>query len=140
MFSSKKMVNNLKESGLDKDIYIWACDYIKDIIDDFHGYSTDGADLAYRLTETPNYNGKYEEDSFKFIGDHIKEAAKEFDYQSKELGCVTNPFKDPDGFVVCWLIHAVECVLNNIPVVSENWNGMLDITPEVINEIKEYLY
>lgn len=127
------------KTDLSPAIYDWAKDYILDHIDDWEGQSVYGADLAYELTEAPNVNGIYEDDSWGFIGKHLNDAAKEYEYQKDNFGEVKNPFEDPEGFVVVWLIDAVGAVLANIDVVDEHWNDDLELTEDVIKEIKDAL-
>lgn len=137
---TEKQLNNFKNSGLSSDIYTWACDYILDHIDDFEGNSCYACELSDELTMIPNINCIYEEDSIGFIGKHFREAGEVYRYLNNELEMDCNPFEEPEKFVVCWLIHAVECVLSYIPIIEDNWNDEIEITPEVIAEIKEYLY
>lgn len=127
------------KTDLSSEIYNWAKDYILDNIDDWEGQSVYGSDLAIELTEGPNNNGSYEQDAWKFIGDHIHDAAKEYDYQKFNFGDVKNPFEDPDGFVVVWLIDAVGDILSKIDVIDDNWNNKVELTEDVIKEIKSAL-
>lgn len=140
---SKKTVNESlqQKSGRSKAIYDWAKDYILDHIDDWEGQSVYGADFAFDLTEEPNVNGIYEDDSRGFIKDHFDDAGEEYKYQKNNFGKegVKNPFDDPEGFVVVWLIDSVGDILAGVPVIEENWNNSFELTPEVILDIKEAL-
>lgn len=127
------------KAGLSRDIYEWAKEFILDYIDEYEGLSTYGADLAYEITEVPNKNGVYEDDAWGFITKHIQDAREEYDNQEDILGEAKNPLKDPDGFVVVWLIDAVGSILANIDIVDENWNNELELTKDVIKEIKDAL-
>lgn len=126
------------KAGLSRDIYEWAKEFILDNIDEYEGLSTAGADLAYDITEVPNNNGVYEDDAWGFIIKHIQDAREEYDNQKDMLGEAKNPFEDPDGFIVVWLIDAVGSILANIDIVDENWDD-LELTKDVIKEIKDAL-
>ncbi len=140
MRNSRRVNESVKsKTDLSQDIYDWAKDYILDTIDDWEGQSVYGADLAYELTEVPNVNGVYEDDSWGFIGKHIHDAADEYNRQKDNFGEVKNPFEDPEGFVVVWLIGAVGAILANIDVVDEHWDDKLEITEDIIKEIKDAL-
>ena len=139
-----KETKTVKESvqsktALREAIYDWAKDYILDTIDDWEGQSVYGADLASELTDAPNRNGIYEDDSWGFISKHLDDAAREYDYQKDTFGEVKNPFEDPEGFVVVWLIDAVGEILANVDIVDEHWNDELELTADVIKEIKDAL-
>lgn len=138
----KRMVESISPSsiGRSKEIVDWAIDYIEVKLPDYVGVSTYGADLGDLLTEGPNADGVYEDDSWAFISDHINDAKDEYDYEKDNFGDVLhNPFEDPDGFVVCMLINTVNLVLSEVPFVEENWNDEFEISEENIKEILKAL-
>lgn len=121
------------------DIVKWAIDYIIDTLPDYEGQSVYGADLGNLITEGPNANGIYEDNSWDFISKHIRDAKDEYDYEKYNFGEVKNPFEDPEGFVVCMLINTVEGVLAQVPIIDENWNDEIELTSDTIKEILDYL-
>lgn len=124
-----------------KEIKVWAADYIKDTLPTFEGQSVYGCDLASVLTEMPNTNGIYEEDSWGFIASHITDARDEYDYEKENFGEVLhNPFENPDAFVVCMLINVVEEVLADCPTVQENWDVCFELTSDIIQRILSEIY
>lgn len=140
--TEKKVNESISPSsiGRSKAITDWAIDYIKDNLPDYEGVSTYGSDLGNLLTEGPNADGVYENDSWGFISSHRNDARDEYDYEMNAFGEVLhNPFEDPDGFVVCMLINTVDGVLSQVPFVDENWNNKFELTPEVIKEILDAL-
>lgn len=125
--------------GRSRAITNWAIDYIKDTLPDYEGESVYGSDLAFEITERPNVNGIYEDNSWDFISKHISDARDEYEYEKDNFGEVTNPFEDPEGFVVRMLINTVSDVLGAVPLVQEYWNDELELTKENINEILKSL-
>lgn len=130
---------NLLESGLSVGIYKWASDFINDAMETWIGISCYACEIGYEITGEEKIKNRYKKDSIKFIMEHFKEAGEELRYQKEELCSEINPFEDPEEFVECWLNHAVERVLCNIPVIIDNWNNKIEITEEFVNDIKKYL-
>ena len=140
--TEKKVVESISPSsiGRSKQIVDWAIDYIKDTLPDYEGNTTYGCDLGNLITEGPNADGVYENDAWGFISSHIDDAKDEYDYEKDNFGEVLhNPFEDPDAFVVCMLINTVDAVLAQVPVVDDNWNDEMELTPEVIDEILHFI-
>lgn len=126
--------------GRSKEIVQWASNYIKDNLPDWEGQEVYGCDLGNDLTEGPNVNGIYEDDSWGFISTHINDARDEYDYEKDNFGEVLhNPFEDPEAFVVCMLINTVNDILSQVPLVEEYWNDKLELTQENIEAILNYL-
>lgn len=128
------------EIGRSRDIVDWAIDFIEDELPEWEGKSVYGGDLATELTYTVNRTGSYEDDAWGFISSHINDARDEYEYEEDQFGkVVCNPFKDPDGFVVCMLINTVDNILAEVPLVKENWNEYLELTKENIDAILKSL-
>ena len=130
---------NLLESGLSTSVYKWASDFINDAMKGWIGTSCYACEIGYEITGEEKIKERYKADSIKFIMEHFKEAGEELRYQKEELCSEINPFEAPEEFVECWLNHAVESVLCRVPVIIDNWNKLIEITEEVVNEIKKYL-
>ena len=128
---------NLLASGLNINIYKWASDFINDAMEDWIGISCYACEIGYEITGEEKKKGFYE--PIKFMMEHFKEAGEELRYQKEELCLEINPFEEPEAFVERWLEHAVEAVLSEIPVITDNWNNKIEITEEIVNEIKKYL-
>jgi len=140
--NSHRKVESVSPSsiGRSKEIVQWAIDYIKDELPDYVGDDTYGADLGNLITEGPNNNGTYEDDSWGFISKHINDARDEYEYEKNNFGEVLhNPFEKPEAFVVCMLINTVNDVLSQVPFVEEHWNDEFEITEEVVKEILDFL-
>ena len=128
---------NLLASGLNVNIYKWASEFIYDAMENWIGISCYACEIGYDITGEEKRKGFY--DPIKFIMEHFKEAGEELRYQKEELCSEINPFEDPDAFVECWLEHSVEAVLSGIPFIIDNWNNIIEITEDMVNEIKKYL-
>lgn len=140
--NSHRKVESVSPSdiGRSKEIVQWAIDYIEDTLPDYVGNDTYGADLGNLITEGPNNNGTYEDDSWGFISKHINDARDEYEYEKNNFGEVLhNPFEKPEAFVVCMLINTVNDVLSQVPFVEEHWDGEFEITEEVVKEILDFL-
>ena len=131
---------NIADIDRSKEIIKWAIDYIEDTLPDYVGNDTYGADLGNLITEGPNNNGIYEDDSWGFISKHINDARDEYEYEKDNFGEVLhNPFEKPEAFVVCMLINTVNEVLSQVHFVEEHWNDNFEITGEVVKEILDFL-
>jgi hypothetical protein len=49
----------------------------------------------------------------------------------------SNPFENPEAYMVRMVICGIDYLLNRCEVVVESWNDELELTPEVIETIKE---
>lgn len=126
--------------GRSKEICQWAIDYIKEELPEWEGQTVYGCDLGNEITEGPNVNGIYEDDSWGFISRHINDARDEYDYEKDNFGEVLhNPFENPEAFVVCMLINVVNSVLSQVSIIDENWNDEIELTKDVIKEIIDSL-
>lgn len=129
--------------GRSKKIVDWAIDYIKIKLPDYEGNTTYGADLGNLITEGPNVNGAYiigRKKAMDFIGAHFEDAADEYEYEVNNYGkALHNPLENPEAFIVCMLINTVNDILAQVPIVDDNWNDEMELTPEVIDEILKAL-
>lgn len=116
-----------------------AIDYIVNEFPEWEGQAVHGGDLGSYLTEDPNANGIYEDDSWGFIKEHLEDAADEFNYERSEFGEAANPFDDPEGFVVRMLVNTVDAILARVPLVNERWNRRVDWTAEDIKSVIRWL-
>ena len=130
---------NLFASGLDTNIYKWASEFIYNAMEDWIGISCYACEIGYEITGEEKKKELYKRDPIKFIMEHFREAGEELRYQKEELCSEINVFESPDAFVECWLEHAVEAVLSGIPFIIDNWNNIIEITEDMVNEIKKYL-
>ena len=131
---------NIADIDRSKEIIKWAIDFIKDELPDWEGQEVYGCDLANEITQGPNNNGIYENDSWGFISKHINDARDEYEYEKNNFGDVLhNPFDNPEAFVVCMLINTVNDILSQVPIIDEHWNDSLELNEENINQILEYL-
>ena len=49
----------------------------------------------------------------------------------------TNPFGEPESFTVRMVINGVDGIMGQLPIIEENWNDKIELTPETIKTIKE---
>jgi len=50
-----------------------------------------------------------------------------------------NPFENPEAFMVEMIIQGVNVLLSDVPTISKKWNEEIEITDELIKEIKEHI-
>lgn len=114
---------------------------ILDNIDYEEGNSRYGCDLAGYLTEGMNADGSFtysREEAKEYIKEWWDDAANYSDYEENELGKRgTNPFGEPELFTVRMVIEGVDGIMGQLPIIEENWNDNIELTPETIKTIKE---
>ena len=114
---------------------------ILDNIDNEEGYSRYGCDLAGYLTEGMNADGSFtysREEAKEYIKEWWDDAANYSDYEEMNWGKrETNPFDEPELFTVRMVIEGVAGIMGQLPIIEENWNDKIELTPETIKTIKE---
>ena len=114
---------------------------ILDNIDNEEGNSRYACDLAGYLTEAMNVDGSFtysSEEAKEYIKEWWDDAAKYSDYEEMNWGKrETNPFGEPESFTVRMVINGVDGIMGQLPIIEENWNDKIELTPETIKTIKE---
>lgn len=117
--------------------------YILDTIDGFENSSTYGSEIAYLLTNEPNVSGTLTFDSNaakEYIKTWWDDCADYWEYEEMNFSEHNhNPFDNPDGFMVCMVIEGCASMLSRCPVIESHWNNKLELSDDVIAEIKEYV-
>ena len=111
-------------------------------LDELEGVSVYACDLAYTLAESDNINGTMTY-STKAAIDYIREwwydCADYSDYEEMNFGKRSNPFANPEAFMVRMVIEGINSILSQCEMIDENWNDEIELTPEVIEAIKEQI-
>lgn len=115
---------------------------ILDEIDNYEGESKYGCDLGYELTQGMNCDGTFTYSTAQAI-EYIKEwwddCAEFSDYEQFHFGQRSNPFDNPEAFTVRMVVEGVAGLMGKLPIIGENWDDELELTPEVIQTIKDQL-
>ena len=115
---------------------------ILDEIDNYEGESEYGCDLGYELTQGMNCDGTFTYSralAIEYIKEWWDDCAEFSDYEDFSFGKRSNPFDNPEAFTVRMVVEGVAGLLAKLPIIEENWNDKLELTPEVIQTIKDQL-
>lgn len=116
--------------------------YICEKLDEMEGVNVYACDLAYTLAESDNINGTMTY-STKTAIDYIHEwwydCSDYSDYEQNNFGERSNPFANPEAFIVRMVIEGIKSILSQCEIIDENWNDEIELTPEVIETIKEQI-
>lgn len=127
--------------GHDEQDFIPFCkEHILNHIDDYEGQSHYGCDLGDYLTETMNADGTFTYSTAKareLLQAWWDDAADYSEYEDFNFGKRSNPFENVEAFLVRMVIEGVNGLMGKLPIIEENWNDELELTPEVIATIKE---
>ena len=117
-------------------------EYICEHLDEMEGVSVYTCDLGYTLAENDDINGTMTY-STKAAIDYIREwwydCSDYSDYEQNNFGERTNPFANPEAFIVRMVIEGINSILSQCPIIDENWNDEIELTPKVIETIKEQI-
>lgn len=121
-----------------KEFVDYCRDFIKNNINEFLNKEVYPCDLGYSITDYINCDGTatYSTDKAKeYIKYWWDEASDYVNYEKDNIGEISNPFENPEAFMVRMIIWGVSCLLDQCTVIEENWNDEIVMTEEVINEI-----
>lgn len=114
--------------------------YIIDRIEDYEGQSEYACDWAIIFTEGINCDGTLTYSTEK-AKDYLKEwwddCEQYFNYEKFNFGSASNPFENPEAYMVRMVIEGVNAIFSKCPTIDEKWNDKVEMTEELINEIKE---
>ena len=118
-------------------------EHIEEKIYNYVGSTHYGADFTYTITEEENANGTLtfsRETARNILGEWWYDCGDYWEYEKDNFGeHAHNPFDEPEAYMVCMVIEGVNAILANEPHIEESWNDKLELTEEVIEDIKEYV-
>ena len=115
--------------------------YIIDHIEDYEGQSHYACDWGSILTDCAKCDGTLTY-STKEAKDYLKEwwydCGQYFEYEKFNFGsAVSNPFEHPEAYMVRMVSEGVNAIFSKCPTINEMWNDKVEMTEDLINEIKE---
>ena len=126
-----------------KDFVQYCKDYIYEHIDEHEGRDTYLGDFGYELTEGPNMDGTltYSTELAKeYLREWWEDAADYFKYEACNFGRNTNPFENPEAYMVCMVIEGVNALISDA-VSDLGWDDMwgekIKLTERRIDDIVE---
>ena len=114
--------------------------YLFDRLDEYEGTTVYGCDLAYKLCEGCNVDGSItycRQTAAEYLCEWWYDASDYSDYEQMNFGERSNPFANPEAYMVRMVICGIGYLLSQCAVIDELWNDELELTPEVIEAIKE---
>lgn len=116
-------------------------DFINDNLDGYVGTDVYGCDLSHTLTEEINVNGTAtfsRQKAMEYIKEWFDEAAEVYNYQMENYGSVSqNPFENPEAWMVCMIIEGCANLLGQCKCVDNIWNDEVELTEELVEQIKD---
>ena len=117
--------------------------YILENLDNYEGQSVYGSEVGYTITQSPNVDGTLTystHEAIEYLREWWDEAGEYWEYEKDNFGeHPHNPFDEPEAYMVCMVIEGVNAILANEPHIEESWNDKLELTEEVIEDIKKYV-
>ena len=123
------------------------CDYTKEFLlnqlEDYKGCKSYACELYILLTEGINADGSATystHEAKEYIKEWFEEAGEYYEYAKMNFGEVfINPFENPEAFQVEMISQGVSSLLSQVETISDNWNEEIEITEELIKEIKDHI-
>lgn len=115
-------------------------EYLFEQLDEYVGTTEYACDLAYKLCEGCNIDGSLtycRQTAIEYLCEWYYDAADYSEYEQMNFGERSNPFESPEAYMVKMVICGINCLLSRCEVIDESWNDELELTPEVIEAIKE---
>lgn len=115
-------------------------EYLFEQLGEYKGKSMYACDMAYILCEDANCNGTMtysRAEAIKYLCEWWYDASDYSDYEQMNFDERSNPFKNPEAYMVRMVIWGIDYLLSQCSVIDESWNDVLELTPEVIEAIKE---
>lgn len=126
-----------------KEFFTYCKDYVLDNLDGYKGQKVYLCDLGSTLTMGPNMDGTLtfsRADALDYLKEWWVDAADYFDYERVEFGRNTNPFDNPEAYMVCMVIEGVNALISRAIEevgLSYKWNDEVELTADVIDKLKE---
>ena len=117
--------------------------YIIEHIDGYEGQSHYACDLSSIITEGPNVDGTMTYSTYEakeYLREWWDEAGEYWQYEKDNFGeNLHNPFENPEAYMVCMVIEGCSSILSRCPDLEDNWNEEIELTAEIIQNIKEFV-
>lgn len=117
--------------------------YILEQLDNYEGTTQYACELAMTLTECADADGTLvycRNEAIDYLREWWYDCADYWDFENDNFGRnYHNPFDNPEAYMVCMVIAACETILSKCPVIDEHWNEQIELTEDVVNDIKEYV-
>lgn len=123
-----------------ENFFEYCKDFIVDHLPDYEGQDVYACDLGMTITEGINTNGTatYSRQKAKeYIQEWWADAAEYSDYEKMNFGERSNPFENPEVFMVRMVIEGCCSILSKCPFIDENWNDEIEFTEKNIQTIIE---
>lgn len=126
-----------------EDFITYCKQYIYDHIEDYRGQSLYACDLGFTLTERPNCDGTLtynRKEAEEYLKEWWYDAADYYDYERANFGSGGhNPFENPEAYMVCMVIEGVNVLISYAlsEIDGVDWNGMVELTDDLIKRIVE---
>lgn len=117
-------------------------EYICEHLGELESVNVYACDLAYTLAEDDNVNGTMtysRREAFDYLYDWAEDCADYLEYEKMNFGERSNPFENPEAFMVRMVIEGINSILSQCEIIDSNWNDEIELTPEVIETIKEQI-
>lgn len=114
--------------------------YILDNLDEYEGQDVYACDLGITLTEGMCCDGTFTYSTAKakeYLIEWFEDAAEYSEYEKFNFGERSNPFENVELFTVKMVSEGVRSVLSRCEFINDNWNGKIELTPDIIAIIKE---
>ena len=116
-------------------------DIINDEIDNLTEKSVYISDLSFVMTEYMNTNGTFtfsRDKAIEIINEWWDDAADYLEFEEFNIGKITsNPFRNPEGFLVTMVIYGTDMILQRCEIVEKLWDKQkITLTQELVDIIK----
>lgn len=117
--------------------------YIIENIDDYEGTEVYACDFTTSITDGPNIDGTLTystNEAIEYLREWWYEAGEYWQYEKDNFGeNQHNPFENPEAYMVCMVIEGCASILSRCPDLEDNWNDKIELTAEIIHNIKEFV-
>lgn len=106
-------------------------EYLFERLDEYEGTTEYSCDLAYKLCEECNINGSLtfsRQTAIEYLCEWWYDAADYSDYEADNYGERSNPFENPEAYMVRMVICGIGYLLSQCAVIDESWNDELELT------------
>lgn len=115
-------------------------DYLCQQLDAYEGCDCYACDLAYKITEECNTNGTLTfstADAMNYLWSWCYDCSDFSDFEEWNLGGRTNPFENPEAYMTRMVIEGIYQLLARCECLQKVWDEEIELTPELIRQIKE---
>lgn len=115
-------------------------DYLFEQLSEHEGRDVYACDMAFILCEYANCDGTMtysRAEAIDYLREWWDDAAEYSEYEQMNFGERSNPFENPEVYMVRMVICGVGYLLSRCECVDEAWNEQVEITSELIEQIRE---